>query len=622
MAMKKAGKKLRQGKMMGSVKPPSEFVINKTTDKASINPSQMAYAGVAVPSHNFRPERHCLRFTSPMEMFYEETRTVAPGLRFGGGTLNMRQQNTLAIAVVAILIATCPNAPTDSQQRGHGPHRLFSGGSGTASVKNFANVASPHPKIIGPAALSERYRERIQELPSRRGSGARQLASDAVQVTPQPTHINPCNVASSPCAFDGVAEESDLNCTGCYPPDPNAAVGAGEIVEMVNSLMRVTDKSGAVLCGGNPAGMPQFLNTTDILTDPHIQFDNVNQRFSFVMTVEVPQNTSPTPAMWVAASATSDACGNWWAYRVTFEGPLYPNGTFLDYPILGQDTNALLISTRDFTPDAENFAVFGIPKSKIYAGANINFESFAVQSLTAPVVNAGQPMIASPVSFFLAAVPGTGYKLYRLTNSGGADAVLTETDIASSFQKPPLANQPNSTVTIDASDGNILNSPTFDGTFIWFAHTVDYQNRPTVRYGAVDTTHNTVATAYAFHSSTSDDFVASVGVSITPAGETLFLNWAFTDTGANPPIPESDVVIATPATQSLANLVGGGTVYASGGNLSTSENGARFGDFSSVSINPTVSDCALATHEYFASDGSWKTRMTPIGRCENTVIRP
>jgi hypothetical protein len=45
----------------------------------------------------------------------------------------------------------------------------------------------------------------------------------------------------------------------------------------------------------------------------------------------------------------------------------------------------------------------------------------------APVTNAGQPLVASPVSFFLAAVPGTGYKLYRLTNSGGSGASLSKT---------------------------------------------------------------------------------------------------------------------------------------------------------------------------------------------------
>ena len=35
------------------------------------------------------------------------------------------------------------------------------------------------------------------------------------------------------------------------PPDPNAAVGAGNIVEVVNDQIQVTNRLGAVLCDGS-----------------------------------------------------------------------------------------------------------------------------------------------------------------------------------------------------------------------------------------------------------------------------------------------------------------------------------------------------------------------------------
>ena len=115
----------------------------------------------------------------------------------------------------------------------------------------------------------------------------------------------------------------------------------------------------------------------------------------------------------------------------------------------------------------------------------MDFDAFQVDSLTAPVTNAGKPMVASPVSFFLAAVPGTGYKLYRLTNSGGSGASLSKTTISDPFSKPSRrVNQPGTTGdTIDPSDGNITSFPYFDGTFIWFAHDADDDGFPTVRYG-------------------------------------------------------------------------------------------------------------------------------------------
>ena len=48
----------------------------------------------------------------------------------------------------------------------------------------------------------------------------------------------------------------------------------------------------------------------------------------------------------------------------------------------------------------------------------------------------------------------------------------------------------------------------------------------------------------------------------------------------------------------------------------------RFGDFSSVSVDPSVSGCAFATQQYFGADGNWRSRITPIGRCESIVIGP
>ena len=364
----------------------------------------------------------------------------------------------------------------------------------------------------------------------------------------------------------------------------------------------------------------RLLRTTDGLTDPRVQFDDVNQRFSLSVTVSS-VSASDTPAMWVAATQTEDPCGNWWVYRLTFHGDAYPTGTMLDFPMLGQDTNALLISLRTclrnkncLDADGAIFTVFGLPKSTIYSGAHVDFDSFRVDSLTAPVTNAGQPMIASPVSFFLAAVPGTGYKLYRLTNSGGPGASLTKTTITAPFAKPPRRiNQPGTSDTLDPSDGNITSATYFDGTFIWFAHVGDDDHFPTVRYGAVDTRNNTAATAWAFHSGSSDDFNPSIAVGITPRGKTVFLNWAFTDTAAG--TATSALLASGDGGQPIVAIAGPGTIYASGGISSQ----GRFGDFSSVSVDPSVSGCAFATQEYFDTDGSWKTRIAPVGECESLV---
>ena len=249
-----------------------------------------------------------------------------------------------------------------------------------------------------------------------------------------------------------------------------------------------------------------------------------------------------------------------------------------------------------------------------------------MDSLTAPVTNAGQPLIASPVSFFLAAVPGTGYKLYRLTNSGGSGASLSKTTISDPFSKPSRpVNQPGVASTIDPSDGNITSFPYFDGTFIWFAHVADDDGFPTVRYGKVEPSKNSVETTFAFHSGSSDDFNPSIAVGFAPSGEKVFLNWAFTNTPAG--TATTNVFAEGDASQPLVQIAGPGTVDATGGVVTPAKgfcpnNQCRFGDFSSVSVDPGVAGCAFAAQEYFATDGSWKTRITPIGQCQKIVVHP
>lgn len=388
--------------------------------------------------------------------------------------------------------------------------------------------------------------------------------------------------------------------------------------------IQVTNRLGAVLCNGS-ISLQRLLRAGDQvgLTDPRVQFDNVNQRFSLSVTVSNP-GASDTPAMFVAATETADPCGSWFVYRLTFNGDFYPAGAFLDFPMLGQDQNALLLSLRKCrnANDCSNpiFTVFGLPKATIYSGKHVESDTFQVDSLTAPVTNAGKPIVASPVSFFLAAVPGTGYTLYRLTNSGGSGASLSKTTISDPFSQPSRrVNQPSTDETIDPSDGSITSFPYFDGTFIWFAHDADDDGFPTVRFGKVDTSKNTVETTFAFHSGSSDDFNPSIAVGFTPSGEKVFLNWAFTDSPAG--TATTNVFAEGNASQPLVQIAGPGTVDTTGGVATGCQNKqCRFGDFSSVSVDPDVAGCAFATQEYFDGNGKWKTRITPIGQCENIVV--
>jgi hypothetical protein len=131
-------------------------------------------------------------------------------------------------------------------------------------------------------------------------------------------------------------------------------------------------------------------------------------------------------------------------------------------------------------------------------------------------------------------------------------------------------------------------------------------------HGVVNVSTNTVTTAIAYRSGTSDDFNPSLAVGLSPSGPIVYLNWAFTD--APNQLSTSDVVDTLPAGQPITNLIGTGTVLVNGG--TTTE--TRFGDFSSVSIYPSVpgGGCAWTTQQYFTSTGDWTTRLARVGACQ------
>jgi hypothetical protein len=517
-----------------------------------------------------------------------------------------------ALAFAAVLLVSGTVAVAAGPVAAAPAHRGGGTGSASASVVNFREAAAlPGGATPFAAPATAPAVEDPSSLPRKPTVGHRPGLSAGAQAFPAPAPaVAPAVVAN----FDGT---NQTVCGGCQPPDPNAATSGTEIVELVNAFIQVTDNNGAILCGGGVT-LDRLLRTMDPLTDPRVQWDNINRRFSLSVTVSVPTGSTATPAMWVAASDTADACGTWRVYRLTFSGDPFPAGTFLDFPMLGQDRNALLISTRNFTHPGVNFTVFGLPKATIYAGASVSFSTFNVPSLTAPVTNAGIPMVDSPVSFFLAAVPGTGYRLFRLTNSGGSGASLSQTTISAPFSAPTRqANQPGTTTTLDPSDGNILWTPYFDGSSIWFTHVVDLSGFPTVRYGAVDLSTNTVVTGTEFHSFTSDDFNPAIGIGINPSGGvTVFLTWVFTDSPAG--VPVSAAVDMPPS--GIVNLIGSGVVLVTG--AITGE--TRFGDYSSVSIDPTTlaGTCAVVAQQYFGPTGDWSTRIARVGTCALPVLVP
>jgi hypothetical protein len=404
---------------------------------------------------------------------------------------------------------------------------------------------------------------------------------------------------------------------GAQPSDINASAGPTQILETVNRRVTVFSKTGVQQCTNTLAGW-LGLGTTNVF-DPRTLYDNLNNRFIIIATTS--GTAGQQPRLFLAASTAGNACGGYFVYTLTFNGGPFPAGSFLDYPQLGQDRVAILASSNNFQGNTFlNSQAWSVSKAQIYAGAAVSFSTFAVAFTTQPTTVTGIPLGATANTFFVAGRPGFGYNLYRMNNSAGPGTTLVlQAQIASNYAAPPRrVNQCATATTLDPLDGRIVWAPVqaANSTFVWFAHGDNIAGFPGVRYGAINTAANTVQVADVFRSGTSDDFNPSLGAfEVSPNAFNIWVQWAYTDTGASPCVNTSTTVNGVGPGGGVPSLIATDLTLVTGSNTTTND---RFGDYSSVHIDPVAANgtcpagnTALVAQQYFVG-GSWATRLARV----------
>jgi hypothetical protein len=434
--------------------------------------------------------------------------------------------------------------------------------------------------------------------------------------TPTVVHLN-----------KGGTTQSQSSCGGCQPPDTNGAISGTNIVEAVNLALTVYGRGGALV---SRKSLASFFPTSRSISDPHILFDNVAKRWILVF-IPVPETTSATPQMFLAVSTSSSPTGSYFKYTMSFGSGLFPLGTLLDYPMVGQDRNAILIGSNNFQRTSSgsfnylNSTAFAIPKSAAYTGSGFSFPAFPVAFSTQPSIARGVPQKSYPNTYWLAANGGGGYTLYRMTNTGGTPTMVQQGTSANGlWTPPPAANQPapNTGHLLDTLDGRLQAPPVQSDTFLWFTHTVALGGFPAVRYGAISLSQSgtgglTPTTANAYATSTSDDWNPSLSLAEPVTNSVrIFLNWAYTDPAAGKNV--SLRVSGVGPGQGVPSLAGVGKTLFTGSGSSTN---SRFGDYSSVSMDTvnlsttcTKDKNALVVNEVFNS-GAWQVRLARVGTC-------
>ena len=212
---------------------------------------------------------------------------------------------------------------------------LTSGGTSTAAVPQGSGgpVSTPavhhdtsRPLRDMPQGSTNRVPDRVREnrhlplSPGRGSDGALQVASGAPAA------------ASTPAGFAGVGNGDYGFAPNAAPPDTNGAVGATQYVQWVNESFAVFDKTTHAIAPGFPktgntlwAGFGGGCETNND-GDPVAQYDKAAGVW-----VLTQFSVSTTPYLQcVAVSTTSDATGSYHRYAFS-----YGSTQFNDYPKLG-----------------------------------------------------------------------------------------------------------------------------------------------------------------------------------------------------------------------------------------------------------------------------------------------
>jgi PASTA domain len=532
-----------------------------------------------------------------------------------------------AVAAAAVICALPATGAAAAAGNAGGGAAGLAGQPGSRPV--IAHALPGKPKAVpasGSARSASRWSVSVRKL-GRRDAAARHAAPAAPSGRPVPhaVSITGTTVTSN---FAGINRHADRFGQAA---DPNAAANGTQILQTTEGFLEVYNYSGVPQCSGVP--LDQFLRDgIDFPEEARIQYDSANGRFNLIA-----GTMDHGPALYVAVSTTSDPCGTWNVTRLTFSGDLFPAGSDLDFPSLGQDSRALLIGAGDAVGDVvPSYSVFAIPKAALYANATLSFPAFDVgRWYTTPVTNAGNPVIDTTFSYFLSPHATTvdgGYAVYRMDGTGTANPTLTAQALyPAPFIDPAPAPQPGTSTTVDALDGRIPEAPVWDGTRIWFAtginDTLLHPDGPvtTVRYGfIVPRGAQEIEYTLARHSATSADLNPSIGVGLSSSSiESIFLNWVYTDVANGTPLSDTVATFVYDGGSTLPATLAGDDRTLITGAIDTavvntpdrSTTMSRFGEFSSVMVDPASANgtCAVTSQTYFLnSDGIWGTNVARI----------
>jgi hypothetical protein len=285
------------------------------------------------------------------------------------------------------------------------PHNL-------APVKAVRSAKLRDMSPIDPATIRNHYY--VEPIPPKTATrsggpaGPSQTTPGPVASAPSPTGLN----------FEGIGQGFPGFLVGANPPDVNGRVGSTQYVQWNNTSFAVFDKTTGALLYGPAAGNTLFQSLGGLCAshndgDPVVSYDILSGRWVISQFV-VGGGQTDYSHQCIAISTTSDATGEYYLYDFQTD-PV----NFVDYPHTGVWPDGYYMSTHVFNATSGTFVtgrIYVFERAKMIAGLPARMQSHdlgAEYGFLPADLDSLTPPAAGEAEFIL----GPNFALTELTDS-------------------------------------------------------------------------------------------------------------------------------------------------------------------------------------------------------------
>jgi hypothetical protein len=488
------------------------------------------------------------------------------------------------------------------------------------------DVSAPLSEMVKKSQARAELRGQEREIPNLFSSGGKRSSKSGRELnTPDPLLQQQPVIGTEAVTiglnFAGGSNTDNLNVLGfrVAPPDPNMDVGPNHIVQTINLVTTIWNKSGAVLMGPfatndlwNGFGGPCEINNDG---DPVVLYDHLADRWVISQFVFGSDEC-------VCVSTGSDPTGSYNRYQFSTPGN--------DYPKLGVMADAYYATFRNFD-GAFNMDAAAMDRAKMLAGdpsatiqifnlsaLNPDVEGFIPADLDGPAPPSGTP------GFIVGHNGGPSLvhnelEVYKLdvdfaTPGNSSLSLASAVTVAQFDLTVSTVPQPRPGSSLDALAYFTMHRATIrdfgsgQNFRMALTHTVDangsnlagvrwYEIRDNTRTGNSWTLHQQGT----FAPDATHRWMPSIAMN---ANGDIGLSYTVSSRSVYPSIRATGRAAADP----LGTLQPEVTIVAGTGSQTQT---GRWGDYASLSVDPSNNTTFIGTHEYVINTGSfnWWTRV-------------